>query len=54
MEAIETARATLEALGADIQVGVYANAFPSQPDDEEANATITEVRTDLDPGAFGQ
>ncbi|WP_428423486.1 homocysteine S-methyltransferase family protein [Pararhizobium sp.] len=52
--AIATAKATFEALGADIQVGVYANAFPSQQDDKEANAKITEVRTDLNPDAYGQ
>lgn len=52
--AIETAKATFAALGADIQVGVYANAFPSQQDDEDANATITEVRSDLDPDAYGE
>ncbi|KAA6488847.1 homocysteine S-methyltransferase family protein [Agrobacterium rhizogenes] len=52
--AIETARATFAALGADIQVGVYANAFPSQQDDEEANATLTEIRNDLDPDSYGR
>lgn len=52
--AVEVAKATFKALGADIQVGVYANAFPSQQDDEEANATLTEVRSDLDPDAYGQ
>jgi S-methylmethionine-dependent homocysteine/selenocysteine methylase len=51
--AIETAITTFAALGANIQVGVYANAFPSQQDDEDANATITEVRDDLDPDAYG-
>jgi S-methylmethionine-dependent homocysteine/selenocysteine methylase len=52
--AIKTATSTFLALGVDIRVGVYANAFPSQLDDEEANATITEVRRDLDPAAYGQ
>lgn len=51
--AIETANATFGSLGADVQVGVYANAFPSQQDDEEANATLTEVRNDLGPDAYG-
>ncbi|TCP81140.1 homocysteine S-methyltransferase [Rhizobium sp. PP-CC-2G-626] len=52
--AIAAARSTFEGLGVDIQVGVYANAFPSQQDDEEANATLTEVREDLGPAAYGE
>jgi S-methylmethionine-dependent homocysteine/selenocysteine methylase len=50
--AIEAASETFARLGADIQIGVYANAFPSQQGDEEANATITEIRADLDPVAY--
>ena len=52
--AIETARSTFADLDVDIRVGVYANAFPSQQGDEEANATLTEVREDLDPTAYGE
>lgn len=50
--AIAAARQTFERLGADIQIGVYANAFPSQQGDEDANAVITEIRADLDPVAY--
>ncbi|RWX81038.1 homocysteine S-methyltransferase family protein [Neorhizobium lilium] len=51
--AISTARSTFTAIGIDIPLGVYANAFPSQQGDEEANATLSEIREDLDPVAYG-
>ncbi|URQ75223.1 MAG: homocysteine S-methyltransferase family protein [Candidatus Ochrobactrum gambitense] len=51
--AILAAKKVFDELGKDIPVGVYANAFPSQQGDEEANATVTEVRADLDPDAYG-
>ena len=52
--AIETASKTFARLGVDLQIGVYANAFPSQQGDEEANETITEIRDDLNPAAYDQ
>lgn len=52
--AILAAKQVFDALGKDIPIGVYANAFPSQQDDEEANATVTEIRADLDPDAYGE
>jgi S-methylmethionine-dependent homocysteine/selenocysteine methylase len=51
--AILAAKQVFDELGRDIPIGVYANAFPSQQGDKEANATVTEVRTDLDPDAYG-
>ncbi|HVJ41939.1 MAG TPA: homocysteine S-methyltransferase family protein [Dongiaceae bacterium] len=40
------------ALPSQIRLGVYANAFPPQPKDAEANATLHEIRTDLDPSGY--
>lgn len=51
--AILAAKQVFDELGRDIPIGVYANAFPSQQGDEEANATVTEIRADLDPAAYG-
>lgn len=51
--AILAAQEVFEDLGKAIPIGVYANAFPSQQGDEEANATVTEIRADLDPDAYG-
>lgn len=45
--AVDTARQTLAELGADLQIGVYANAFPPQRKDAEANADLDEIRADL-------
>jgi S-methylmethionine-dependent homocysteine/selenocysteine methylase len=35
-----------------IKIGVYANAFPPQSKDTEANTTLHEVRADLDPAGY--
>lgn len=35
-----------------IKLGVYANAFPPQPKDAEANSTLHELRDDLDPRGY--
>lgn len=53
-KAITEATAVFARLGKDIPVGVYANAFPSQQDIEGANEVVTDVRTDLDPDAYGE
>ncbi len=45
--AVEMASKTLAELGADLQIGVYANAFPPQRKDAEANADLDEIRADL-------
>lgn len=51
--AILAAKQVFDELGKDIPIGVYANAFPSQQGDDEANETVTEIRADLDPDAYG-
>lgn len=50
--AIDVARAELKRLGADIKVGCYANAFPPQSEDAEANGTLSDIRADLDPKGY--
>lgn len=47
--AVDVARAITERLGADIAIGVYANAFPPQPKEATANDGLDELREDLDP-----
>jgi S-methylmethionine-dependent homocysteine/selenocysteine methylase len=49
--AIDTAT---KALGRDsgITLGVYANAFPPQDEDAEANAGLSDIRADLDPPRY--
>ncbi len=47
--ALEAARETLAAQDGAIEIGAYANAFPPKREDEEANAWLDELRTDLDP-----
>lgn len=46
--ALRAARA--EAPG--LPLGAYANAFPPQPADAEANAGLSEIRADLGPAAY--
>lgn len=48
--AIVAARAAAPALA----VGVYANAFPPQADDATANATLLDIRADLDPAGYAR
>lgn len=50
--AIDTARAELKRLGAKIKVGCYANAFPPQTEDAEANGKLHDIRADLDPKGY--
>lgn len=45
--AVDVAHQTLTELGANLQIGVYANAFPPQRKDAEANADLDEIRADL-------
>jgi S-methylmethionine-dependent homocysteine/selenocysteine methylase len=41
--------------GADrVTLGAYANAFPPMRADAEANATVLEIRTDLDPARYAE
>jgi S-methylmethionine-dependent homocysteine/selenocysteine methylase len=50
--AIDAARAELERVGAEIKIGCYANAFPPQSEDAEANGTLSDIRADLDPSGY--
>lgn len=36
----------------DLPIGVYANAFPPQPEETEANAVLLDIRADLDPAGY--
>jgi len=47
-DAVRAARAAC-----DLPVGVYANAFPPQPEEAEANAVLLDIRADLDPAGYG-
>jgi len=49
--AVDAARMALAAQP-QIKIGAYANAFPPQPKDTEANTTLHEIRTDLDPVGY--
>jgi len=50
--ALEAARSTAEGLGAELELGVYANAFPPQPEDATANDGLDDLREDLDPAGY--
>ena len=47
-DAVRAARAA----AADLRIGVYANAFPPQPEEAEANAVLLDIRADLDPAGY--
>ncbi len=50
--ALAAARSTADRLGAELELGVYANAFPPQPEDATANDGLDELREDLDPAGY--
>lgn len=50
--AIEAVSQELRRLHVDLPIGVYANAFPAQQIDAQANATLLEKRQDLDPAGY--
>ena len=50
--ALQRAQAEADRLGAALQLGVYANAFPPQSDDAAANDTLMPLRDDLDPAGY--
>jgi S-methylmethionine-dependent homocysteine/selenocysteine methylase len=50
--AVRAATSTLDSLGADLAVGVYANAFPPLPEDTQADSTLQKIREDLDPSGY--
>ncbi len=45
-------RVAQETLGGALPLGVYANAFPPQRKDAEANATLLPIRADLTPEGY--
>ncbi|SIQ85908.1 homocysteine S-methyltransferase [Rhizobium sp. RU20A] len=45
--AVEVAKRTFAALGADLRIGVYANAFETDTDEKAANEDLHETRADL-------
>ena len=47
--AVTAARAQV---GDAMRIGVYANAFPPQAEDAEANAGLCDIRADLTPAAY--
>jgi S-methylmethionine-dependent homocysteine/selenocysteine methylase len=38
----------------ELRVGVYANAFPPQDEDAEANSGLSDIRADLDPAGYAR
>ncbi|WP_163338999.1 homocysteine S-methyltransferase family protein [Desulfopila sp. IMCC35008] len=50
--AIKVAREEIDRLHVDLPIGVYANAFPAQQKDAQANSTLHESRQDLDPPGY--
>ena len=51
--AVAAARQTVERAGrGEARIGVYANAFPPQGRDAEANADVSPLRRDLDPARY--
>ncbi|MCY1274165.1 Homocysteine S-methyltransferase [compost metagenome] len=50
--ALEKARAVLAKERGELQLGVYANAFPPVREDAQANETLLDIRPDLGPEAY--
>ncbi len=50
--AVDAVKTEFSRLGVTIPIGVYANAFPAQHDDAQANLTIHEIRQNLDPSGY--
>lgn len=50
--AVAVAREEIWRLQATIAIGVYANAFPAQSKDAEANSSLMDIRCDLDPAGY--
>ena len=51
-QSVIIARQVIEHAGAEVDIGVYANAFPVMSEEAEANATLLEIRQDLGPEAY--
>ena len=52
--AIDATQNALHNLGINLPIGVYANAFPAQPKDAQANVAIQEIRQSLAPTGYAQ
>lgn len=50
--AIDAAKDEANRLGATLKIGCYANAFPPQSEDAEANGALSDIRADLDPKGY--
>ena len=51
-DAVAVARRTGDGVAGGMRIGVYANAFPPQADDAEANAGLDPIRADLSPEGY--
>lgn len=52
--AIDAAQNELHHLGINLPIGVYANAFPAQRKDAQANLATQEIRQSIDPSGYAQ
>ncbi|WP_460274072.1 homocysteine S-methyltransferase family protein [Celeribacter sp. ULVN23_4] len=50
--AVSETRQTLETLGKDIPIGVYANAFTARGKDGAANEVLSKIRDDVSPETY--
>jgi homocysteine S-methyltransferase len=50
--AVIAAKQTIASADANVDIGVYANAFPAQSKKATANAVILDIREDLDPLSY--
>jgi len=51
-DAVAVAARAIGAARSSARIGVYANAFPPQPEDAAANDGLSELRADLDPDSY--
>ncbi|MGK9231817.1 homocysteine S-methyltransferase family protein [Inquilinus limosus] len=51
-DAVAVAGQIIGEIGSPVRIGVYANAFPPQPEDATANEGLSELRADLDPDSY--
>jgi S-methylmethionine-dependent homocysteine/selenocysteine methylase len=51
-DAVDMLREVQRSRGTALPIGVYANAFPPQPKDAQANAGLDEIRSDLGPAGY--
>lgn len=51
-DAVLAAARVIGTVGSPARIGVYANAFPPQPEDAAANDGLSELRADLDPDSY--